>query len=432
MRLLTLLTAWITLSAANAPAQSVDQLRQSFDQRCEQAATSRDDQLDKLSKSYQAALERLLEKTKTAGNLDATLPIHQELEALKQGTATLPPLPDNVGELKPMRAKYLDTRQQILKTHATALVGLADKMEATLKAREAELTKSGKIADAIAARETREGLAKDPGVRSARDLLMLGGAGGKGRAALQLRRFGDNLEVVVFHDRLGKISMDSPVENVREKTGDGKELGNTKAKVLGEFVGAKGYTVDPYVAYQHTFNTKDLGGLELFEILPEFNHEVEKSKGLKLSLKPGAVNPYGYFGKVLSGNAAKGTYRISCRYFIPKSNRALSGFRFVQSAGPPIGDCCFDKKGEWTIGEATSASSHEVDTLFLYLDLIPGRTVADAKDDWVALGDVKVEHLKFTAYVQQRFGDSGRPEQEQKAPLQQPIFITNGEVAAKP
>ena len=432
MRLLTLIAALISLSAANASAQAVDQLRQSFDQRCEQAATLRDDQLDKLKQSYQAALERLLDKTETAGNLDAALPIHQELEALKQGTATLPVLPDNAGELKSMRTKYLDTRQQILKTHATALVGLADKMETALKAREAELTKAGKIADAVAARETREELAKDPDVRSARDLLMLGGAGGRGRAALQLRRYGDNLEVLVFYDRLGKISMDSPVENVREKTGDGKELGNTKAKVLGEFVGAKGYTVDPFVAYQHTFDTKDPGGLVLAEILPEFNHEVEKSKGLKLSLKPGAVNPYGFFGKVLSGKAAKGTYRISSRYFIPKSNQAISGFRFVQSAGEPIGGFHFDKRGEWTVGEAIAGSSHELDTLLLYVDLVPGRTVADAKDDWVVLGDVNVEHLKFTAYVQQRFGESSRPEQEQKDPFQQPVFIANGEFAAKP
>ena len=77
MRLLLVI---LSLGASSvALAQSVDQLRQSFDQRCEQAATARDDQLAKLSQSYQAALERLLEKTKTAGNLDAALPIHEEL-----------------------------------------------------------------------------------------------------------------------------------------------------------------------------------------------------------------------------------------------------------------------------------------------------------------------------------------------------------------
>jgi hypothetical protein len=184
MRHLTLLTALISLSVATAPAQSVDQLRQSFDQRCEQAATSRDDQLGKLNQSYQAALERLLEKTKSAGNLDAALPIHQELDALKQATATLPVLPDNAGELKPMRTKYLDTRQQILKTHATALVGLADKMETALKAREAELTKAGKIADAIAARESREELARNQDLLDAKQLLAPHAAPGANWSAL--------------------------------------------------------------------------------------------------------------------------------------------------------------------------------------------------------------------------------------------------------
>ena len=428
MRSILLMIAILTLAAA---AQTVDSLRQGFDQRCEQAANARDEQLGQLTTSYQAALTRLLEKIKSTGKLDAALPIHQELEALKQVTVELPPLPAAATDLKPLREKYLDSRQQILKTHATTLGSLADKMEAALRAREADFTKAGKIPDAVAARETREELERDPDVRSARDLLKLGGSSGKPRAAMQLRRYGDNLEVIVFYDRLGKISMDSPVENVREKTGEGKELGDTQAKVLGEFVGAKGYAVDPYVSFQHTFNTKDPSGLVLAEITPEFNHEVDKSKGLKLSYQAGGLNPYASIGKVAPPNAAKGSFRITTRYYLPKSNRVLTGFYFVHGAGGPIGGVKFEEVGKWTTGEAIAESNHETEGVLFYLGLPPGRKPAEAAGDFIVLGELKVEHVKFTAYVQRRIADSGRSEQEQTDPVQQPVFIVNGQISAE-
>lgn len=93
MRLLLTLTALLALSGSHAPAATVDQLSRSFDQRCEQAATARDTQLDKLNASYTAALQRLLEKTKASGKLDAALPVQQEIEAVKEGGAALPDIP---------------------------------------------------------------------------------------------------------------------------------------------------------------------------------------------------------------------------------------------------------------------------------------------------------------------------------------------------
>jgi hypothetical protein len=415
-------------------AQSVDQLRQSFDQRCEQAATTRDEQLEKLAKSYQTALERLLEKTRTAGNLDAALPIHQELEALKQAVINLPPLPESATELKPLRTKYLDSRQQILRTHATTLSGLADKMEAALKAREAEFTKAGKIPDALAARETREELARDTDVRAARDLLKLGGAGGKPRAALQLRRHGDNLEVLVFYDRLGKVSMDSPIENVREKTGDGKELGDTKAKVLGEFVGAKGYAVDPYVSFHHVFNTKDPGKMALSQMAADYGFAIAEGKGVRLGYEKNATTPYCHLVAVVPPDTAAGAYRVTASYFVPKTNRKISGFQLIQgeAGGAPVGGVLFEERGKWTTTTASSESINASPNLVLSLNRPLGVTIADAAGDYVVLGEIKIEHLKFSAYLQQRIDPSGKPAQEQNDPLQQPAFITNAEFVAKP
>jgi hypothetical protein len=357
MRLLTLIAALFTLAAA-ASAQSLDRLNKSFDQRCEQAATARDAQLDKLNASYAAALQRLLEKTKASGKLDAALPVQQEIEALKQGGGRFPEIPAGApGELGQLRAKYQDGRHQILKTHATTLVDLADKMDAALKAREAELTKAGKLEDAVAARLTREGLARDRDFLDARDLLKLGGAAGKGKPALQLRRYGDNLEVLVYYDRYGKVTMDSPVENVREKTGEGRELGDTKAKTLGEFVGAKGYTVDPYVAYEHTFDGKDLGGMAIVYLAHEPAFSIEGEKGVKISYstKQGTT-PYAQINDALPPKGVSGTYRVSIRTYIPKANRVINGIRLSNDLGTPLGRAGHLHGGSHDVHHANSGS----------------------------------------------------------------------------
>jgi hypothetical protein len=423
----------ISLGALCA-AQSVDQLRQSFDQHCGLAANTRDEQLAKLTKSYQAALERVLDKIKTAGDLDAALPIHQELVAIKQVPGDLPPLPDTApADLKSLRTTYQDSRFQILKTHATTLDGLADKMEAALKSRESELTKAGKIADAVAARVTREDLEKDADIRAARDLLKLGGVGGKGKPALQLRRYGDNLEVLVFYDRRGKISMDSEVENVREKTGDGRELGDTQAKVLGEFVGAKGYDVDPYVSFHHVFNTKDPGKMAVNQMASQYGFAIEETKGVRLAYEKTSKYPYCHLGNVIPPETYNGTYRFSASYFIPSSNRHVSGFQLIQGegGGPPVGGVRFETRGKWTNAAATSESVNASPNLVLVLIKPSSVKFADATEDFVVLAEVKIEHLKFTAFVQQRIGDSGQPENEQRDPQTQPVFITNGEFAAQ-
>ncbi|MCX6875084.1 MAG: hypothetical protein NTW21_14930 [Verrucomicrobia bacterium] len=423
----------ISLSTLAAPAQSLEKLRQSFDERCDQATALRNEQIGKLNASYLAALERLLEKTKTAGRLETALPIHREIEAIKAAPANLPPLVDSAaGELKSMRAKYLDNRQQVLKTHATTLGGLADKMEASLKAREVELTKVGQINDAVAVRELRTQLEQEPDLLAARDLLKLGGVGGKPRAALQLRRYGDNLEVLVFYDRLGKVSMDSPIENVREKSGDGKELGDTKAKVLGEFVGAKGYTVDPYLAYHQVFDGKEVGGLIFYDIDVTFKFEVDKANGVRLAFKPKAVNPLGHCGAILPPNSAKGTYRVACRYFVPRTNKVLSGLQFVHGQGGPIGGRKLEVAGKWVLEEVVAESSNDTRNLLLYLCLAEGRKLIEAGREYVVLGDLEVEHLKFTAFVEKRFGPTGAPEGELVDPKLQPVFVTNGELVQKP
>ncbi len=248
--LLTALTMAMALwLPASARAGALEDLQKSYNARHEAANAQRNDQLAKLDISYLAALKRHLDQTQASGELDTVLPILDEIQAVRAVKDPLPALPANAGTpLTQLRAKHRDARDQILKSHAQALVALADIMLPALKNQEVELTKAGQIADAVAAKQLRESLANDERIQAARDLLKFAAPADSARPALRLRRYGDHLEVLVFYDRRGKVSMDSPVQNVREETGAKKDLGDTQAKVLGEFVVAKGYQVDPFIS----------------------------------------------------------------------------------------------------------------------------------------------------------------------------------------
>lgn len=428
----TFLAVVAVMLPATTLADTLGRLHKSFMERYDEANSKRDDQLKQLDGSYLAALQRQQDKAKTAGKLDAVLPWVGEIQAIKTGTSPLPDLAESApNELKQMRAKHAESRDKITKSHAIAITSLADKMEQALKAQETELTKAGKIDEALAAKHMRESLAGDQAITSARDLLKLAKPTGNDRPALRIRRFGDNLEVLVLYDRSGKVSMDSPVQNVREETGGKKELGDTKAKVLGEFVGAKGYTVDPYTPYHQVFDGKELGNFGLTEIVPGFQHEENDQEGVRLSFKPQPVNPHGSFGPILPPNAAKGTYRITVRYLVPKANRAVSGFMFVHGLGSPIGGKKFEKSAKWTSEEVVGESSNDTGTLLFYLTMEEGAKAADAGNDSIVLGELKVEHIGFSAYLLSRHESDDRPAETIVDPSKQPLFISNGAFTEK-
>ena len=415
---------------AQVKSERLIRLEQGFRSRCEEAKVKMDSELRKLDKGYLGALDREMEKAKASGRLESALPVKTEIDAVKNGADPLPDIGANAPyEVKKLRGKYAEERKKIQWTHATALAGLSEKMETSLSALEADLTKAGQIDDAIAAKVLRESVSADPSVKEARDLLKFGLAGSL-RPALVLRRGGDSLEVLVHYDSKGKISMQSPVENVRESTGKGSQLGNTKAKVLGEFVGAKGFQVDSYVSYQHVFDSKDLGGLVLNAIIPQMRHEEEGKRGLRLSFDPGAQNPHGNFGALLPTTSEPATYRISGRYLVPNRNRAIAGFQFVQGSGKPIGGQYFVDRGSWTPFEVVAPASSESGPLLMYLKLAEGKKIQDAFGDHIVIGEVKIELLKFSAFIQKKFDTNGGVIETYADPLKQPRFIANGELEA--
>jgi hypothetical protein len=426
--LLTSLTALAMLVPGLSCADALEDLHKSFMSRYDAANTLRDEQIKKLDASYLAALERMQDKAKSTGNLDSVVPILDEIQAVKTAADPFPELPANAtSELKQMRGKHTESGSKILKTHAETITGLFGKMDQALKSQEVELTKAGKIDAALAAKHMRESLAQDQGITAARNSMENARQVGNTSPALRLRRYGDNLEVLVFYDRSGKISMDSPVRNVREETGERKELGDTKAKVLGEFVGAKGYEVDSYTALIQRYDGDHAGSLTLSNIESKFRQKEEDQMGIRLSLSPQASNPHGSFGAVLPPNGAKGAYRITTRYFIPKDNRVISGFYLIHGVGRPIGEKILDDKGNWISEKMNGESSNDTGNLLLYLAITPEKKPADAKDESVVLGEIKVEYTRFSAYLHAKSGPDGRLTESIKDPLKQPLFISCGE-----
>ena len=156
---------------ATGVASDLEKLQTSFMARYDEANATRDEQIGKLETSYLAALERHLDKVKASGDLAIVVPVRDEIEAMKSAPASLPSLRDGAdADLKAMRGKYAEARDGVRRQHARTLIDLSDKMDAALAAQEQELTKAGKIDDALTVQRMSETLAKDGGIVAARKL----------------------------------------------------------------------------------------------------------------------------------------------------------------------------------------------------------------------------------------------------------------------
>lgn len=426
---LALLLMAATPAGHGQESSPLESLQASFTARRDDADRTRDAQLAALDNSYAAAVERQAARVRSGGQLDEVLPYVDEIQSVKTGPRPIAPLPATAPDaLRQMRAKHEEAARRILQVHAEAVVALADRMTASLAARESALTKAGDIDAALAAKRMREALAGDRALGDARDLLAASRPGSTGAPVMQVRRGGDHIEVLVFRDRRGKISMDSPVRNTRERTGPGKELGDTRATTLGEFVGAEGYRGETRVLYHGILDRREAPGLTFNEIETDSRHEQEGVRGLRLSLKATAANPYGTLGNLLPTGVDKGAFRITSRYFVPQSNRALEGFSFVQGTGGAIGNFKFLQKGKWTTEEVVAESPGDTPVLLLYLTLKEGSQSADAIGDFLVLGELKVEQIRFSAYIQARLDTAGQA--GAASATEQPALVTQGELVA--
>lgn len=382
-----------------------------------------------LGQKYTAALEKTGKKFQKAGRLDDTLAIKGEIALVKSQTWPLPPLDKEAPfDLLSARKLYLKSYLMIQRETGKKLMASIGTMDKLLQKQVVSLTKANDLEGAQAAKKFWDDLNNDPKIKEYRALLERVRSDGSSSVGMRIRRPGDNLEVLALYDSSGKISANSKIENVVEISGGKNEKGETKAQTLGEFIGAKGYEVDPYIAIDKTFDDRTLDPINATSLETQFLKEDEGEKGVRLVSIVKPVNTHVSLGNCLPGLSEKGTYVVSARYFVPRTNAALKGIRFLQGVGVARPGSESQEIGKWDTLTFTATSSHELRNLLLYFVLDPKANKVQKAGDYVTLASVSVKHTAFSAYMVERFDRNGAVVESNLASGEQKQIAENGVV----
>lgn len=414
-------------------ARTVDELKVAYEVKILTLGRNYRTDLEKLADGYVRALDQVQEKLQKAGRLEDVLKIVEEKKDLKADRWPLAILDDSAPtDLLRFRKIYETSRIRVDREHASAVIETADKMRELLEGQMKSLTREGNIAEAKKAKELLEAIGSDEEIKAARELVQRVRLNQNAPVAYRLRRSGDNLEVLVRFDKSGKVSLDSPVENVVEITGGRADKGKTKATVLGEFVGAKGYEVDSFVSYENS-NDEVEPPLNAVSFQLESRFEYEGRKCLKITMPEKAPNPRVEWFQVLASEASASLIKIDFWYHIPKENGKVEAFSFHYGMATPIERKVFDTKGRWVQESLTTSSLNKWDTLRFYVRNMSGSgKTFDGGNESVYLDDLRVTFLSFAAHIVERYEGGkpvGKPIEE---PSAQPAFILEGKLSNSP
>ncbi len=422
---------FVVFSALSGHALTLEELEKSYEQKLSEVRLEKEKSLAELNESYLGALARIEAKYQKAGRLDEVMLTRTEIKDLTDKKWPLNALPEKISlECAAPRKIYLKKRVEIEQQAARKSTDAADKMLALLDKQAVDLTKEGNLQQALLARQIKAEIESDTELGGARELLSNVMSDGTTQAVLHLRRFGDNVEVLVKHDTRGQISFLSPIQNAQESD---KSIGDTTARNLGEFVGAKGFDPAPFTIYRQGEKGKEIGTLRLDGIHGSEEPTENKQSALRLSLDVKAVNPSGSFGSVGPRTSAPGAVRARCQFLIPKSNKVLSGITVTQGGGPIL-YAEAPKPDVWNEVDATGESrvEHEAGTILFYLKKYPNTILGDAARDYVLIKDLHIEIVRFSAFVVQRFDKNGTELERHDTPEKQPLFIANGDFVTIP
>ena len=422
---------FVVFSALSGHALTLEELEKSYEQKLSDIRLEKEKSLASLKESYLAALARIETKYQKAGRLDELMLSREEMKDISADKWPLTALPEKISlDVAAPRKIYLQNRVEIEQQAARKSTDTADKMLALLDKQAVDLTKEGNLQQALLARQIKAEIEANKELGTARELLSNVMSDGTTQTVLRLRRFGDNVEVQVKHDARGQISFLSPIQNVQESD---KSIGDTTAKNLGEFVGAKGFDPTPFSIYKQGEKGKEIGSLRLDGIQSSEELMANKQTALRLSLDIKAVNPSGSFGSVGPRTSAPGAVRVRCQFLIPKSNKVLSGVSITQG-GVHILYVDASKPDYWIEVDAIGASKveHESGTILFYLRRQPNSNIADAAQDYVLIKDLHIVIVRFSAFLVQRFDKNGTELERHDTPEKQPLFITNGDFVSAP
>ena len=422
---------FLALSALHGYALTLGELEKSYEQKLSDVRLEKEKSLSDLNEGYLAALARIEAKYQKAGRLDEVILTKQEIKDLTDKKWPFNELPKKISfEVAAPRKIYLRKRLEIEQQAARKATDTADKMLAVLDKKAVDLTKEGDLQEALLARQIKAEIEADKDIVSARELLTNVMSDGTTLAVLRLRRFGDNVEVLVKHDARGKISMLSPIQNVQESD---KSIGDTTANNLGEFVGAKGFEPDPHTIFQQGDKDKQIGKIHLIGINGNEEPMEKNPSALRLSLDIKSVNPYVQFETRGPSTSAPGAVRARYQFLIPKSNKVLSGIMVTQG-GAHIAFADSSKPDFWNEVDGTgeSRAEHKEGSVFLYLYRNPNSKAEDAAQDYVLIKDLHIEIVRFSAFLVERFDKNGTELERHDTPEKQPLFITNGNFVTAP
>lgn len=413
---------------ASASARTLEQLKVSYEVKMLEVEKEHTQAVEKLVTGYLAALDREQKKLQKSGRLDDVLKVTKEKKDLKTKSWPLPKLDKTApsGLIK-VRKVYETTRIKTDRENAATITEVGVKMDSLLEKHTEDLTKAGDIEQAKKSKELRLSISTDPKILSAKNLLERVRLDRNAPVAMRIRRSGDDLEVLVRFDKSGNLSLDSPVENVVEITGGQKQKGDTKATVLGEFVGAKGYDVDPYVAYESSLDSKPPPPMQVvsLEAKPGFTHE--KRKCLQVKMGPVAPNPRIEWAGMLEPTTSASQVKIDFQYFIPNENKKLRGFAFHQGLLAPLDNQVMDDRGRWVSKTIVADPINTNTNLRFYFERYSGSgKTFNGGNEVVYLDDLKVTFIKFAGHVVAPYEDGEVVGEPVTNPEKQKAIIQSG------
>ena len=429
----SLILILLALLSGSSVALTLDELQQSYTVKRLKIVDAQATKLTELRRNYSVALGRIQQKYQKAGRLDDALLSKKEIDLVTVKTWPMPPISEDApGDIVAARKLYIRSHIDFQKKAGHSLVQVAEKMEALLAEKVISLTKVGDLETAKKARGFQKAMESDTVLREARALIQRVGKDGSSPVALRIRRAGDDLEVEVRYDSSGKISLQSPVENVSEITGGKKEKGSTKAKTLGEFIGGKGFTVDPYLAFNSTFDDREQGSFRFSALTFDFVKTEDSETGLRIEVAETPKNIYMSVGDVLPKLSEKGSFRIEIRYFVPKSNKFVNGIKFAElGAGVTPGGLTTNKTGEWKTFSFEAVPRSENPRLLVYLNSKERVQESRLTGDHVLISHLQVSHQSMSAYLVQEFDRGGSLNSSNLAVDGQPLFALNGSLVSR-
>lgn len=420
----------IALPVSFSSAKTLAEVTESYEKKVTEILAEKSAANTKLREGYLRRLTLVKKDIQGSGNLEKAELIVFEIQKIQSDIWPLNPLTVTAPAiLKKARKLYTEARFKIENKSAVSMVKLADIMLVFLEKRKIEATKSGELGEAQAARALLERLDKDEVISAARILAKQSDIGSRELPALRIRRYGDDIEVIVFYDANGKISFKSPVENTIEETNGKKEKGETSARTLGEFVGAKGYSGSSYTSLDQSFSKKiNSANVSLSDFTQNPGYKVSGQIGLQLTLVNNPKNPYYAIKNVFPPVSFPGTYQVTCSYYVPAENRNLNGFALYQGGAVKIGAHDFSVKNKW-VSKTVEGTSHNEETILrLYPLLRKGQSLASASGESIVLNHLTIKQIRFSAFIHTRYNQDGESLDHFAKASDQKLFISNGKI----